>query len=105
VDDLPEAPPPASVELDRERALTVRWDDGTVASFGLEDLRRNCPCAECRGRRERGLPVWPAPGAPQPLRATGADLVGSWGVTIRWNDGHDTGIYSWGILRAWSDPT
>jgi DUF971 family protein len=100
--DLPEAEPPIEVELDRTVGLTLRWPDGTVARFALEDLRQNCPCAECRGKREQGLPIWPTPGAPQPLEATGAELVGGWGLSIRWNDGHETGIYAWSILRAWA---
>jgi DUF971 family protein len=99
--DLPEAPPPTEVELDRAHGLTVRWPDGTVGRYALEDLRRACPCAECRGRRDQGEAVWPRPGAPQPLEATSAELVGGWGITIRWNDGHDTGIHSWGVLHAW----
>jgi DUF971 family protein len=100
--DLPEEEPPVSVELDREVGLTIEWADGTVARFGLEQLRVNCPCAECRGRREQGQPAWPRPGAPQPLAATGAELVGAWGLSLRWNDRHETGIYAWGLLRHWA---
>ena len=99
--DIPEAPSPVAVELDREVGLTLSWPDGTSDQFGLEELRFNCPCAGCRGRREQGLDAWPTPGAPQPLRAEGAELVGAWGMQIRWNDGHETGIYAWSMLRAW----
>ena len=103
--DLPEEPSPESVELDRQRGLSVRFGDGTTTVFGLEELRVNCPCAECRGRREQGQPAWPRPGAPMPLEATGAELVGAWGITLRWNDGHTTGIFAWSLLRNWSrDP-
>lgn len=102
MEDIPQEDPPAGVELDRDRGLSVRWDDGTESHFGLEELRVNCPCAECRGRREQGQPAWPGPGAPQPLRAEAAELVGNFGLTIQWNDGHGTGIYAWGMLRAWS---
>jgi DUF971 family protein len=100
--DLPEEAAPSGVELDRAHGLTVRWADGTTSTFGLVALRVNCPCANCRGRREQGLPAWPTPGAPQPLEATGAELVGAWGLSLRWNDGHDTGIYAWSMLRAWT---
>jgi len=24
-------------------------------------------------------------------------------MSIRWSDGHDTGIYSWDVLRRWWD--
>ena len=99
--DLPEAPSPVEVELDRAGGLTLTWPDGTTDRFGLEELRINCPCAGCRGRREQGLDAWPTPGAPQPLRAESAELVGAWGMQIRWNDDHQTGIYAWSMLRAW----
>ncbi|MBV8304163.1 MAG: DUF971 domain-containing protein, partial [Acidimicrobiia bacterium] len=39
----------------------------------------------------------------KPLRAEGAELVGAWGVSLRWNDGHSTGIYAWDVLRAWGE--
>jgi DUF971 family protein len=29
--------------------------------------------------------------------------VGSYGITIKWNDGHSTGIYSYESLRAQAD--
>ncbi|MDZ4826133.1 MAG: DUF971 domain-containing protein [Actinomycetota bacterium] len=99
--ELPEEPSPPGVELDREHGLTVHWDDGTEDHFGLEELRINCPCAECRGARDQGRPAWPGPSAPQPLRALNAELVGAFGITIAWNDGHATGIFAWGLLRAW----
>ena len=100
--ELPEEASPEAVELDRANGLTVRWADGTSAHFGLAELRVNCPCAECRGKREQGAPIWPRPGTPEPLAAVGAELVGAWGLTVRWNDGHETGIFSWGLLRNWA---
>ena len=57
--DLPTSESPTAVELDREHGLTVTWVDGSKASFALEELRVNCPCAECRGLREQHRPVWP----------------------------------------------
>jgi ATP-binding protein involved in chromosome partitioning len=98
----PEAtPPPAAIDVDRDLAITLRWADGSLDRYALEELRVNCPCAECRGRREQGRPVWPDSGSPRPLRVEHAELVGGWGLSITWNDGHSTGIYSWELLRAW----
>lgn len=93
--DLPDAHAPTEVELDREQSLTLRWADGTTSRFALADLRRNCPCAECRGRREQGE----IPGGDATPIAVDAHLVGGWGLSIRWRDGHDTGIYSFDLLR------
>jgi len=100
---IPQEAAPIAVELDRERALELTWRDGTRSTFPLELLRVNCPCAECRGLREQCRPAWPKPSSPQPLAATGAELVGAWGLTITWNDGHSTGIFAWGILRDWAE--
>ena len=89
------------VDVDREHGVTVTFDDGHVSRFALEELRARCPCAECRGLRERDQPVWPRPGAPEPLRIESAKLTGAWGLSFVWNDGHSTGIYSWERLRGW----
>jgi len=100
--DIPDADPPTEVELDRAAGLTLVWPDGATAHFDLGELRRNCPCAECRGLREQGRTPGPGPHAPAPLTARDAELVGGWGLQIRWSDGHETGIYAWSMLRAWA---
>lgn len=91
------------IDVERERGVTVVFEDGQACAFGLEELRANCPCAACRGVRDRGESPWPRPGGPATLRIEGAELVGSWGLSLRWNDGHTTGIYPWEALRRWCD--
>jgi DUF971 family protein len=93
------------VEVDRERAVTVAFADGRVCTFELAELRRGCPCASCRGWRDRGQPAWPRPGSPEALRITSAELVGSWGISFTWNDGHSDGIYAWELFDAWCAAT
>jgi DUF971 family protein len=94
---------PIDISIDRQHSLTVVYDDGVTASFALGELRRACPCAACKGAREQGRdPYSPRPGTNGPW-IIDADLVGAWGVSIRWDDGHDTGIYSWDTLRRWYD--
>jgi len=90
---------PVTIDVDRDDGVTLTWADDTTSEFGLEELRQHCPCAACRTRRDRGLPVWPLPTTTQPLRILDAKLVGAWGIGITWNDGHSTGIYSWELLR------
>jgi DUF971 family protein len=96
-------PQPTKIDVERERGVTITWDDGRVSRFGLEELRVNCLCAECRGRREQGLDAWPTEGAPAVLRIETAAQVGNWGLNFAWNDGHTTGIFTWEILRGWDD--
>jgi DUF971 family protein len=92
-------PMPVTIDVERDRSVTLTWADGMTSGFGLEELRQRCPCAECRTRRDRALPVWPLASSPQPLRIVDAKLVGAWGIGFTWNDGHSTGIYSWELLR------
>lgn len=93
------SPQVVDVELDRASALRVSYDDGVIATFPVLELRRSCPCATCRGRREQGVEVYGG----DSISATDAEMHGNWGISIRWSDGHDTGIYAWDLLRTWWD--
>jgi DUF971 family protein len=98
---------PVEIELSRSAGLRVRWSDGAVTSVGLAVLRENCPCATCRDRRQQRekqqSPLRVIPGGAevsQQIAVESAELVGNYALRIRWRDGHDTGIYSYGLLRA-----
>ena len=101
------AEPPSTeverIEVDRDSAVTLVFADGVTCRFGLEELRLNCPCASCRGLRDRGERPWPLRNSPAQLEVEHAELVGAWGLGITWNDGHSTGIYPWDALRAWCE--
>jgi DUF971 family protein len=89
------------IEVERTKAVTITFDDGVVCSFPLPELRHACPCAGCRAKRERGDAAWTAGAVP--IEIVDAELAGNWGLSLRWNDGHDTGIYPWDSLRRWHD--
>lgn len=94
---------PETIDVARDEAVTIKFADGEVARFGLESLRTNCPCATCRGLRDRGEPAWPRPSSPVPLRVEHAELHGAWGLAVTWNDGHATGIFPFESLRRWHE--
>ncbi|MEX2625357.1 MAG: DUF971 domain-containing protein [Ilumatobacteraceae bacterium] len=87
------------VEVDREVELRVTYDDGVTATFPVLELRRACPCAGCRGQREQGRLAYEG----DTVSILDAELHGNWGISLRWSDGHDTGIYAWQHLRHWWD--
>jgi DUF971 family protein len=87
-----------SIDVERERGVTLVFDDGHSCFFANSDLRAQCPCATCRGLRDRGDVV---EGAGVSVRA--AELVGNWGISFDWSDGHGTGIYPFESLREWCD--
>ena len=94
---------PETIDIAREEGVTIKFRDGELVTFDVVNLRKSCPCATCRGLRDRGETAWPRPDSPMPLRIDDAELHGAWGLAITWNDGHTTGIYPWDALRRWHD--
>ena len=88
---------PEPVEIRHEkkaRRLTVLWEDGHESLFSIDYLRSWCPCASCQGH---------APTA-RYLGLEGQGLVhvegvGNYAISLTWQDGHNTGIYSYRLLR------
>jgi DUF971 family protein len=80
------------------QSLRITWEDGHVSEYDNGDLRNRCPCAACRERPQRRLPL--ASGQGEPLYAVEIGLVGRYAVSIEWSDGHDDGIYSYETLRG-----
>src|SRR5437763_5379411 len=97
-------PPPTALDLDRTEDLTATWPDGVTTRYSLEELRVNCPCAECRGLRERGLPVWPKPTSPLPPRPADAGSAGGGGINFPWTAGHPTATFPWPPSRRGPHP-
>ena len=96
---------PTHLDLDKERGLTVEWDDGRRSFYPIAYLRRMSPSADMRELRkeQRRNPLTVLPNTAQqegPIAATDAELVGNYAIRITFSDGHDTGIYSWGYLRS-----
>ncbi len=105
---------PISIDLKKDEALTIEWDDGSVSRYPIAYLRKNSPSADARALRDEmkknPLTVLPSSSSlDRPLAAESAELVGNYAIRIRFNDGHDTGIYSWAYLRqidpSRDDPT
>jgi len=94
----------SDITVDRDRAtVSLVFGDGHRCQLGFEEMRANCPCATCRGRRDQGQPAWPPAGPHPPLSVRDARLVGAWGLGLTWSDGHATGIYPWESLRQWCE--
>jgi len=91
------------ITVERDTAVSITFGDGHVGRLDLVELRVHCPCAGCRGHRERGETPWPTTSSPTPLRVESAELVGAWGISFTWNDQHRAGIYPFTTLRNWSE--
>lgn len=92
------APWPVRLEFNDARAeLSISFDDGYAQSIPFELLRVESPSAETRGHGAADRP--PPPAGKKSVKVTGADPVGRYALRIRFDDGHDTGLYTWAWLR------
>jgi DUF971 family protein len=90
------------IKRDDQNGLEVTWSDGHISHYPLGYLRDECPCAGCKGEvmfgkvfRPAALPVF----TPGMYELKALTPTGQYGVQASWKDGHDTGIYSWQLLR------
>ena len=98
---------PAGITANRETSeLIIEWKDGHSSRIPLSLLRNACPCAECRGGHEKmssdpdpQVFTLPLDDSPE-TRIQNLEAVGSYAITITWEDGHDYGIYNWRYLRS-----
>jgi DUF971 family protein len=98
---------PKGITADRTKQnLTILWEDDHESIYSFSLLRHACPCAACRGGHERmtRLPdehVFAMADEDTPAtHLVNVQAVGSYALSIAWEDGHDYGIYNWEYLRA-----
>ena len=95
---------PTGLRIVGDRELLIEWSDGMKRQYLFRELRDRCPCATCREKRAQApeqrslLPVITDAQA-QPLKVLGMKPVGNYAYSIQFSDGHDTGIYSFELLR------
>ena len=80
----------------KTRVLEVAWQDGTRFALPFEYLRVYSPSAEVRGHGggEGKLEL-----AKESVQVTQVETVGVYAVRLHFDDGHNTGLYSWDYLR------
>ena len=82
--------------MDKGHTLEVVFDDGQIIRLTAETLRVESPSAEVQGhspsekRRVTGK---------ENVAIVGIEPVGNYAIKIVFDDGHDTGLYSWDYLR------
>jgi ATP-binding protein involved in chromosome partitioning len=81
------------------RTLSLLWEDGHGDDFDVRDLRLACPCAVCI-EETSGRPLLDPKSVRPDITPRVISSVGNYAITISWNDGHSTGIYSFEHLRA-----
>jgi DUF971 family protein len=95
------APWPAELRVFKEEGrLEVDFSDGRNCSLPAEYLRVESPSAEVQGHGAGQKKI--VPGRRQ-VKIEAVEPVGHYAIRIIFDDGHDTGIYSWAYLRELGD--
>ena len=94
---MPSASPwPCEVRLNHGRdVLTIVFDSGARFELRAEYLRVESPSAEVRNH---GGPKNIVTGK-QNVKIAGLEPVGNYALRVAFDDGHDSGLYSWDYLH------
>ena len=88
--------PPTSSCAPQSRLLEVRFDDGSQFELPFEYLRVFSPSAEVKGH---GGGEGVLQTGKQNVGITGVEPVGNYALRLLFDDGHNTGLYTWGLLH------
>ena len=92
-----ERPWPSDIKLrKKERILEVRFENGEHFSLPAEYLRVESPSAEVQGH---GAGQKQTIGGKCDVAITGLEPVGNYAVRILFDDGHDSGLFTWETLH------
>jgi len=76
-----------------KQQLRLSWPDGREQWLDHAELRRQCPCSQCRAFRLRGMALM------VDARVQLIELnAQGYGLQLVFSDGHDRGIYPWAYL-------
>jgi ATP-binding protein involved in chromosome partitioning len=81
------------------RTLSILWQDGRRDDLDVRDLRLACACAACVEEMSGRKTLDPATVRPD-VSPRVLSSVGNYALTVSFNDGHGSGIYSFELLRS-----
>ena len=88
---------PTEITLHQQtKALEIAFDDGARFKFPFEFLRVFSPSAEVRGH---GPGQETLQEGKRDVILTDIEPAGSYAMKLTFNDGHDSGLYTWEYIR------
>ena len=88
---------PSEIKLHKQsRELEIAFANGSRYRLSYEFLRAHSPSAEVRGHGP-GQEVLQT--GKQDVNVLGVEPVGSYAIKIEFDDGHDSGLYTWEYLQ------
>jgi DUF971 family protein len=99
---------PTALQKTVDNRLLIDWSDGQRRTYTVRELREACPCATCREKRSQPTDPFALPVLKEvrkeALTIAAMEPMGNYAYSIRFSDGHDTGIYAFDLLRQLGSP-
>ena len=90
-----------------ENHLAIKWNDGKESFLDCKKLRLSCPCANCSGEFDvfgnKYINKNQIPSSESNSIIINYEYVGHYAIRFLWGNGHNSGIYSFGLLRGLGD--
>jgi len=83
----------------KSRQFEIHFSDGSQFHLPFEYLRVFSPSADVRVAKKRGELIL----GKEQVNIRNVEAVGSYAVRLQFDDGHDSGVYSWPILKDLGD--
>ena len=95
---------PKTIQQFPSGELGIIWEDDHECVYAPQLLRKKCPCASCSGHHPGEKKAHPfelkvIKENPGQFTITQVIQVGHYAIGLHWADGHDTGIYTYDLLR------
>jgi DUF971 family protein len=93
---------PKTIKLKDKSSLEIIWEDESTSKIALKYLRDECPCATCKGETvllKTYRPPVKKMMTPEMYLIKNIEVVGEYAIQITWQDGHNTGIYTYEYLQ------
>ena len=92
----PDSPRPIDIRLHQtSKLLEIKFDNNTECMLSCEFLRVHSPSAEVRGH---GAGQETLQLGKENVNISAIEPIGNYAVKLVFDDGHDTGLYSWDYL-------
>jgi len=93
---------PVKISEESESELLISWSDDSDSIYNARSLRLLCPCAGCidEWTGEKRLDESKIS---ENITFENISVVGRYALNFEFSDGHDTGIFSFDLLRKIAD--
>ena len=89
---------PVQIIEESDSELSIAWSDDSESRYNAAELRRACPCAGCIDEWT-GKKILKDESISDDVSLSHISIVGRYALNFHFSDGHETGIYTFAMLR------